>query len=132
MVELALVLPIFFAVVLGVVEFGRAMMVSQMVNNAAREGTRMAIIDGSTNSDVDQWIRSFLYDTIKADPNDVNVSITITPAPGNNNPGNQLAAAQPRDLCKVEVDVPFDKVQYIAGKYLQGKSIRALCAMRHE
>ena len=39
LVEMALVLPIFFGVVLGIVEFGRAMMVSQMVTNAAREAT---------------------------------------------------------------------------------------------
>ena len=63
-VEMALVLPIFFGVVLGIVEFGRAMMVSQMVTNAAREGTRLAIIDGSTNTTVETWVEEFLNDSI--------------------------------------------------------------------
>ena len=64
LVEMALVLPIFFAVVLGIVEFGRAMMVSQMVTNAAREATRLGIIDGSTNSDVETWVEEFLNSSI--------------------------------------------------------------------
>jgi len=37
-VEMALVLPIFFTVVLGIIEFGRAMMVSQLMATSAREG----------------------------------------------------------------------------------------------
>ena len=39
-VEMALVLPIFFMVVLGIIEFGRAFMIGQLVTNAAREAVR--------------------------------------------------------------------------------------------
>jgi Flp pilus assembly protein TadG len=37
MVEMALVLPIFFTVLLGIVEFGRAMMIGQLITNSARD-----------------------------------------------------------------------------------------------
>src|SRR5438046_2996127 len=66
LVEMALVLPIFITVVLGIVEFGRAMMVSQLVTNAAREGARLSIIDGTTNTDVQSRITTFLQNAINA------------------------------------------------------------------
>lgn len=60
LVEMALVLPIFIAVTLGIVEFGRAMMVGQLITNAAREGARLGIIDGSTNAEVVTSVQQFL------------------------------------------------------------------------
>lgn len=131
-VEMALVLPIFFGVVLGIVEFGRAMMVSQMVTNAAREATRLAIIDGSTNNDVETWVEDFLNDSINVAAADVSVTITVDPAPENDDPNDVLADAQARDLVTVNVSVPFDKVSYVPGSYLNGKNLSAQSSMRHE
>ena len=131
-VEMALVLPIFFGVVLGIVEFGRAMMVSQMVTNAAREATRLAIIDGSTNNDVETWVEDFLNDSINVAASDVTVTITVEPAPGNDDPNDVLTDAQARDLVTVNVSVPFDKVSYVPGSYLNGKNLSARSSMRHE
>ncbi|MBI1312968.1 pilus assembly protein [bacterium] len=130
--EMALVLPIFFMVVLGIVEFGRAMMVGQMVTNAAREATRLAIVDGSTNSSVEDWIQEFLQSAIGVDAADVTVDINVTAAPGNDDPGNEVGNAQSRDLITVAVSVPFDKVSYLPGNYLNGKQLAAQSAMRHE
>jgi Flp pilus assembly protein TadG len=131
-VEMALVLPIFFGVVLGIVEFGRAMMVSQMVTNAAREATRLAIIDGSTNTTVETWVEDFLNDSINVAASDVTVTITIVAAPGNDDPNNQIGNAQARDLVTINVSVPFDKVSYVPGSYLNGKNLSAQSSMRHE
>jgi Flp pilus assembly protein TadG len=131
-VEMAMVLPIFVMIVLGIIEFGRAMMVGQMVTNAAREATRLAIIDGSTNSTVSSWITEFLNDSIGVSASDVTVTITVDAAPGNPDPLDQIGNALPRDLVKVKVAVPFDKVSYITGDYLNGKNLSAQSAMRHE
>lgn len=130
--EMALVLPIFFAVVLGIVEFGRAMMVGQMVTNAAREATRLAIVDGSTNTSVEDWIDEFLESAIGVSTGDVTTTITVTAAPGNDNPGDEIGNAQSRDLVTIAIAVPFDKVSYLPGSYLKGKSLTAQSAMRHE
>lgn len=132
MVEMALVLPIFFMVVLGIVEFGRAMMVGQMVTNAAREGTRMGIVDGETNTTVTNWIEDFLENSINVDPNDVTVTITVTEATGNPPASNQIGNASAKDLITVHVSVPFDEVSYVPGDYLNGKNLTAQSAMRHE
>lgn len=132
LVEMALVLPIFFMVVLGIVEFGRAMMVGQLVTNGAREGARLAILDGSSNSQVSTYVKDFLSTSLNIAPGDVTVNITVTPAPGNTTSGSEVANAQPRDLITVRAEVPFSKVQFIPGKYLASKKIVGQSAMRHE
>ena len=132
LVEMALVLPIFMLVTLGIIEFGRAMMIGQLVTNAAREGARLGIIDGSTNADVTNSIQQFLLESANIQAADLNISITVTPADGNPDPGNEVGTARPRDLVSVYVAVPFDKVSYISGNYLSGKTLSGRCAMRHE
>ncbi len=132
MVEMALVLPIFFTVVLGIVEFGRGMTIEQMITNTAREGTRMGILDGETNTTVTTWIESFLKDSINVAAADVTVTITVDPATGNPDPIDQIGSALSKDLVTITVSVPFDKVSYIPGDYLKGKSLSAQSAMRHE
>jgi Flp pilus assembly protein TadG len=132
MVEMALVMPLFFMVVLGIMEFGRAMMVSNLVTNAAREGARMAVIDGSSNSDVTNSINTFLNQSTGVSAADVTTTITVTAAAGNPSPGNEVGNARMRDLITVKVQVPFNSVMLIPGKYLAGKQLVGQSAMRHE
>lgn len=132
LVELAFALPIFVAVTLGIVEFGRAMMVGQLITNAAREGARLGIIDGTTNTAVVNEIKTFLQQSANVAPGDVNVVITITPATGNPDPAGQLAASSARDLIQVRIEVPFNKVSFVPGNYLQNKTLVGVAAMRHE
>ena len=131
-VEMAFVLPVFFMIVLGIVEFGRAMMVGQLLTNGARHGARKAIVDGSTNSDVEQDIKNFLTQTLNIAATDINVTIEAEPAPGNTDPNDVLSAAGSKDLIKITVRVGFDDVSYIAGNFLQGTNLEGHCAMRHE
>jgi Flp pilus assembly protein TadG len=131
-VEMALVLPIFLMVVLGIIEFGRAMWVSNMVTNSAREGARMAILDGSSNTEVRTAVQDFLTTSLGVNAADITTTITIVPAEGNPNPGNESANAGSRDLITVEVSLPFDQVSLIPGDYLSGKQLIGRSAMRHE
>lgn len=132
LVEMALVLPVFMMVVLGIIEFGRALWVANMVTNAAREATRMAVLDGSSNANVSQSAKDFLSSTLSVGASDVSVSIVITPADGNPNPANECANANTRDLIDITITVPFDKVSLIPGDYLAGKNLIGRSAMRHE
>ncbi len=50
MVEFALVIPIFLVVLLGIIETGRFIFNYEVLNNAAREGARYAIVHGSNSS----------------------------------------------------------------------------------
>jgi len=132
MVEMAFILPIFIMMVFGVIEFGRAMMISQLVTNSARDGARLAIIDGSTNQSVTTAVTDFLNQSAGLNPADVTVAITVTAGPGNPSPGNDVASAQGGDVCTVNVSIPFDKVTLTKADYLSGKNLTGFCAMRRE
>jgi hypothetical protein len=47
LVEFALVAPIFFLILFSIIDFGRYVYYVQVLNNAAREGARYAIVHGS-------------------------------------------------------------------------------------
>jgi Flp pilus assembly protein TadG len=132
LVEMALVLPIFVAVTLGIVEFGRAMMVGNLVTNAAREGARLGIIDGTSNSEVTQAVRDFMATAANVLPGDVSVTVTVTEYTGNPSAANEVANANPRDLVTVNVQVPYNKVSYIRPQFLDGKNLTSSASMRHE
>ena len=134
MVEMALVLPLFLMLILGVIEFGRAMMIANLVTNAAREGARMAVLDGSSNTEVTNAITTFLQSSIGmgVSSSDIGLTITVTPAAGNPNPANNVANSISRDLISVRVELPFNQVALIPGSYLAGRQLIGQSAMRHE
>ncbi|MEX1232968.1 MAG: TadE/TadG family type IV pilus assembly protein [Planctomycetaceae bacterium] len=132
LVEMALVLPVFVTVTLGIIEFGRAMMVSQLVTNAAREGARLGSLDGTTNPEIEAEIRSFLQGSANVGSGDVSIAITVTPAAGNPDPGNNVSNANVRDEVNIVVSIPFNAVSFIDGNYLAGKNITGSATMRHE
>jgi Flp pilus assembly protein TadG len=131
-VETALVLPIFFMVMIGIVEVGRAFMVAQLLTNAAREGSRIAIMTGSTNTEVTQTVKDVAQATAGIAPTDLTVTITITEASGNPETSDQVASANKRDLCEVRCSVPYNKVNLLPIKYLVGTTLKGQSAMRHE
>ena len=132
-VELALVLPIFMMVVWGIVEFGRAMMVGQLVTNAARHGARFAVVDGSSNTEVNSAVKDFLRDAVGGIVDaDITVDIVVVPAPGNPDPANQVGSATTKDICKITAAIPYAKVGYITGSFLQSSTLTGSCSMRHE
>jgi Flp pilus assembly protein TadG len=51
-IEVALTLPLLLLVSVGIFEFGRAYQTWQVLTNAAREGARVAVLPGSTDSSV--------------------------------------------------------------------------------
>jgi hypothetical protein len=57
LVEFMLVLPVLLLVLLGILDFGRILVIHQMVSEAARDATRYASI-GSTDSQVGQVIQN--------------------------------------------------------------------------
>jgi Flp pilus assembly protein TadG len=64
-VELAVVCPIFFLFLFGILEYGRYLMTLQVMTNAARECARYAVVttnDSSSNptQDVQNWIFNYM------------------------------------------------------------------------
>jgi Flp pilus assembly protein TadG len=124
-VEFAVVAPVFFLMILGMIEIGRAIMVQQIITNASREGARMAVLPGSTVADVNTRVQEILQaSTING------ATVTILNAQGaETNP----ETAQYGDVINVTVSVPFSQVSWLpTSKYLAGKNLSASTIMRTE
>lgn len=126
-VEMAFVLPIFVLVVLGMIEVGRGLMVAELVEDAAREATRAAILNGSTNSSVTNTATTVLQNSGGIAPGNVSVSISVAGV-GN----GSVATAQPRDMIAVTVSVPYAATSWLPPHYLAGKNLTSTCTMWHE
>ena len=103
--ELALVLPLFILLLVGIFDVGRAVFAYNAVANAAREGTRLAIVDQSVGGV--QAIAAQRSIQLGIDPNSVVVGFE-------NLNGSQTAPcnAHPVEIgCMVEVTVTY---QYVA------------------
>ena len=119
-VEFAVVAPVFLLLVFGMIEYGRMVMVQQVITNASREGARTGVLDGSTNGDVlavvDQYLSSGSIS---------GATITVTPT----NPED----AEFGDPVTVTVDIPFSQVSWLPSPmYLGGKTLSATTVMRRE
>jgi Flp pilus assembly protein TadG len=119
-VEFAIIAPIFFLLVFGMIEFGRMVMVQQILTNASREGARKAVLDGVSNVDVEDTVEDYL----------ANASIT----------GATISVATqaptPPDIAEsriVTVTIPFSQVSWLpAPIFLSGKTLSASTSMRRE
>jgi Flp pilus assembly protein TadG len=60
LVEAAITVPIILLISVGIFEFGRAYQTWQVLTNAAREGARLAIINGSTDDAVVTRVRNYM------------------------------------------------------------------------
>jgi hypothetical protein len=113
-VEFALVAPLFFLLVFGMLEFGRMVMVQQILTNASREGARKAVLDGATLKDV--------TDTVTGYMNDANIAITLDKITftKNNVPSTDPTGGNSTygDSIGVQVSVPFSQVSWLPASIL--------------
>lgn len=105
--EFALMIPVVFAVLFGIIDFGRALYTYDLVTSAAMIGSRYAMVHGpncsgapacsATSTDIQTYVRSTVSG-IKAS----NLSVTATwPA------ATGCAGGSPVDLCPVSVTVSY-------------------------
>jgi Flp pilus assembly protein TadG len=117
--EFAVVAPVFFMMVIGFIEFGRALMVQQVLINASRVGAREASTTGATTAGVKSAVEEY------ASAISVNgVSVTVSPDP---------ATAQAGTAITVNTSVPYNDVSWMRTSwFLGGKTLRASSEMRKE
>jgi hypothetical protein len=119
-VEFALVAPLFFLLILGMVEYGRMVMVQQVLTNASREGARRSVLDGASTGEVTTVVTNYL-----ASGSITGATITITPNPPTD--------AEFGDPVTVAVSIPFSEVSWLPSPmYLGGKTLSASTVMRRE
>src|SRR5947209_433706 len=113
-VELALVAPVFVALVMGQLESSRLGMVSQLITTAAREGCRVAVINGSTQTDVQNRVTAVLAGS--------GISVgTVTPTcPGTSYTWNNAPMGTP---ITVSLSVPYSQVSWLGTPFFLANAI---------
>jgi Flp pilus assembly protein TadG len=76
LLEMALTLPMMLMIAAGIFEFGRAYQTWQIITNAAREGARIAVLPGTTDSMVTTRVKTYMSDGQLSDYNAATVAIT--------------------------------------------------------
>ncbi len=121
-VEFAVVAPLFFLLVFGMVEFGRMVMIQQVITNASREGARKAVLDGATSSNVKSAVVTYM----------TNGSVTIATSNVTINPSDPTTAAAGSPVT-VTISVPFNQVSWLPSPmFLGGRQMTASTVMRRE
>lgn len=119
-VEFALVAPVLFLLVFGMIEFGRLVMVQQILTNASREGARLAVLDDITVSDVSTTVSTYLTGASVS-----GATTSVSPDP--------LSTAEYGDAVTVTVSVPFSQVSWLpTPQFLNGTTLSAATTMRRE
>jgi len=119
-VEFAFVAPVFILLIFGMIEFGRMVMVQQVITNASREGARRAVLDGATHTEVQSVVTDYLAGSA------VNGGdVTVTP-----DPPTSAGYGEP---VTVQVSVGYDDVSWLPGSmFLGGTEMSATTVMRRE
>lgn len=120
-VEFAVVVPIFVLFVFGLIEYGRMVMVQQILTNASREAARVAVLEGSTERDViDAAVTYCAASRITIADDDVDVPL-------------DPATADDGDPVTVTVGVAFRDVSWLPSPmYLGAAQLSATSVMRKE
>jgi Flp pilus assembly protein TadG len=118
-VEFAIVAPVFFLLVFGMIEYGRLVMVQQILTNASREGARFAVIEGHTESDAAEVVENYLTSA------SINGTPTVDVTPGGSG-SNQTVT--------VSVSIPFGQVSWLPSPMFVSSTmpLTAVSVMRRE
>jgi Flp pilus assembly protein TadG len=115
-----MVAPVFFLLLFGIIEFGRCILVQQMLTNASREGARQAVLDGATTSDVVAVVNQYLAATMSR-----TATVQVSP-----NPPSTAALGAP---ITVTAQIPFSQVSWLpAPRFLGNATLSATSVMRRE
>jgi Flp pilus assembly protein TadG len=119
-VEFAIVAPVFFLLVFGMIEYGRMVMVQQVLTNASREGARYAVIQSTNDTTAVQTkVRDYLT---SARLNAAASTVTVDwPASGS-------------DATTVTVSIPFGQVSWLPSPMFLSSTtpLEATSVMRRE
>ena len=108
--------------IFGMVEYGRMVMVQQILTNASREGARLAVLDGANSGEIKDRVNDYL-DSAGIAWDHANVAVTPDPP----------TSAAFGDPITVTVSIAFSKVSWLPSPmYLGGKTLTATTVMRRE
>lgn len=117
-VEFAVVLPFLLTILFGIMEYGWIFMIRQSLQNAAREGCRVAVLQTSTDGQINQRIQDMMAPTGLD-------SYTVTLSHADEDAGNCTEA--------VTVSVSYGEVSILGGWFgTEEYDLTGTCQMRKE
>lgn len=115
-VEFAIITPIFFLLVFGMLEYGRLVQVSQVTTNASREGARYASACNAKPDDARAWAKTYLQNS-GIDPAVAQVDIS---------------PAQDGQPITCRVTVPYSQVSWFPPFWLKDRNVESTSTMLRE
>lgn len=124
-VEFALVAPLFFMMVLGIIEIGRGIMVTHLLTHAARVGCRKAITGAYTSTQVQTEVVNTLTS--------LGISGETVTILVNDSSGTALTSSTPSGTeITVSISVPVSQVTWVPGGGFLKSNLFGQFTMRKE
>lgn len=125
LVEFAIVTPVLLVLVLGMIEIGRAVMVTEVLTYAARMGARTGAISSGSTAGATAAANAVLTDSgVTGATVQVFVNGSSVTDASNAKSGDQIA---------VSVTIPYANVTWLSNPdYLEGKTLNGRVVMRKE
>lgn len=119
-VEFAFVAPVFFIMVLGIIEFGRAMMVQSLLTGAAQQGARAGSLTNASTANVTSSVNNYL-----SSGGISGASTTVSPSPP--------SSASSGQSITVTVTIPYSQVSWLPSpSYLKTTTLRSTAIVVRE
>lgn len=142
LVEMAVVLPVFFMLVFAFIEFGHVFMTIHVLNGAAKQAARAGIGDNSTTQKVKDKANE-IVSAMLGPGHTVQIEVLDASAfdDPNVNPSNidysdldevDLSDMEPRQLFLVRCSLPYDDIAILGPKWVKNLNIIGQSVVRHE
>jgi Flp pilus assembly protein TadG len=133
-VELAALAPFLGALIVGMCEMGRAVMVKDILTNAARKGCRTGVTAGKAYQDVLNDVNNILSDN-NITPSNATITVQVASYTGNSTTPSWSAfttassgstfTPNPLDQVLVKVSIPASTVLWFSPVYMSNKAIES-------
>jgi Flp pilus assembly protein TadG len=141
LVEMAVVLPVFFLFLFALMEFSHAYMVVSMLNAATKRAARYGVADGVSTTSVEQKVKDILAPSMTTADVTVQVKNAGVFDEAGVNPSSidygslqaiDLTTAASRQLFVVRAEVRYEDVALIPPFWIKNATLSAQSVMRHE
>ena len=124
-VELAIVSPVFFLLLFGLVEMGRTLMVKHALTEAARAGCRESILSTTIRvDDADSAARQHLVAYLSGARDSATCRVSISPS--------DLSVVERGEEITAIVEVDCADISWIAPSYMKNRVLRGEATMKRE
>ena len=136
-VEMAIVLPVFFTFMIGLFEFSHVLMVNNMLTSIAKQAAHRGSFEDTSSADV----QAFAAPKLNAVSSSGLATMVIKDASVYENGGThdasslpniELSSAESRQLFLVQVEVPYDSIALLPPFWVKNKTLRGISIMRRE